>query len=395
MNKKTIQDVDVSGKRVLVRVDLNVPLSEDGKVQDDTRIRAVLPTIKYLIDKKAKVILMSHLGRPKGVEDKYRLGPVAASLSEFLGKKVQKLDETVSDNVESAAGNLVEGDVLLLENVRFNKGEKENDPEFARKLAKLADIYVNDAFGAAHRAHASVVGVAQYLPAVAGLLLAKEVDTLTHLLENPDRPFCAILGGNKVSDKIGVINRFLDIVDCLLTGGGMCFTFLKAKGLNIGRSVCENEELKHAKEMLKKAGANHVRFCLPVDVVVADDLSENASHRVVPVEDIPDGWLGLDIGPKTAEAYRKVLENAKTIFWNGPMGVFEMKPFASGTKMVAESIANSGATTIVGGGDSDAALRKYDLEDKITFISTGGGASLKMLEGAPLPGIEALVDKEM
>ncbi len=395
MKKKTILDLDVTGKRVLVRVDFNVPLSEDGKVQDDTRIRAALPTINYLIDQKAKVILMSHLGRPKGVEEKYRLNPVAESLSDLLGKKIQKVDETVSKNVESAVKELRERDVLLLENVRFNQGEKENDPEFAKKLAKLADIYVDDAFGAAHRPHASVVGVARYLPSVAGLLLVKEVNTLTHLLEDPERPFCAILGGNKVSDKIGVINKFLDIVDYLLAGGGMCFTFLRAKGLSIGKSVFEVEELEHAKEMLKKAEKNDVRFYFPVDVVVADKFSENANHRVVSVEDIPDDWLGLDIGPRTVEQYRKVLDDAQTIFWNGPMGVFEIEPFSYGTRAIAEAIANSEATTIVGGGDSDAALRKYGLEQKVTFISTGGGASLKMLEGVPLHGVEVLMDKEM
>ena len=395
LKKKTVRDIDVSGKRVLVRADFNVPLSEDGVVQDDTRIRAVLPTINYLMDHKAKVILMSHLGRPKGVDERYRLNPVAAALSNFLGKTVRKLDETVSENVEAAVQGLKEGDVLLLENVRFNAGEKENDPQFSQKLAKLADIYVNDAFGAAHRAHSSVVGVTEFLPSVAGLLLAKEVDTLTHLLEDPERPFCAVLGGNKVSDKIGVINKFLDIVDFLLTGGGMCFTFLKAKGLNIGKSVCEDGELEHAKEMLEKAEKNSVTLCLPIDLVVADRFAEDANHKVVSAEDIPAGWLGLDIGPKTIETYRKFLGNAKTIFWNGPLGVFEMKPFSEGTKSIAEIVASSDGTTIVGGGDSDAALRRFDLEDKVTFISTGGGASLKMLEGVPLPGVEALMDKEV
>jgi len=395
LNKKTVRDVNIAGKRVLVRADFNVPLSEDGEVEDDARIKAVLPTINYLLDNNAKVILMSHLGRPKGVDDKYRLDPVAGVLSGFLGKQIKKVDETVSENVEKTVAGLSEGDVLLLENVRFNKGEKENDPEFAKKLAKLADVYVDDAFGASHRPHASVVGVAQYLPAVAGLLLEKEVDNLTHLLENPDKPFCAVLGGNKVSDKIGVINKFLDIVDCLLTGGGMCFTFLKAKGFNIGKSVCEEEELEHAKEMLDKAEKNGVNFYLPVDVVVADEFSSTANHKVVTVENIPEGWLGLDIGPRTIEQYRNVLQEAQTIFWNGPMGVFEMKPYSEGTRIVAETIANSHGTTIVGGGDSDAALKKFGLEDKITFISTGGGASLKMLEGVPLHGVEVLMDKEM
>ncbi len=394
MEKKTIRDIDVSGKRVLVRVDLNVPLSETGEVQDDTRIRAVLPTINYLISRSAKVILVSHLGRPKGVDEKLRLDPVAQSLSGLLGKEVHKVDQTVSEDIERLAESLDAGDVILLENVRFNQGEKKNDPEFAKKLAQLADVYVNDAFGTAHRAHASVVGVAQYLPAVAGLLLAKEVDALTHLLEDPERPFCAVLGGNKVSDKIGVINRFLDIVDCLLTGGGMCFTFLKAKGLKIGKSVCETEEIDHAREMLAKAEENGVELYLPVDVVVADEFSQQANHKTVAVEDIPEGWLGLDIGPRTVEMYKKALGRARTIFWNGPMGVFEMKPFSYGTEEIAKTIANSSADTIVGGGDSDAALRLYDLEDKISYISTGGGASLKMLEGVPLHGVEALMNKE-
>ena len=394
MRKKTVGDIDVTGKRVLVRVDLNVPLGEDGTVQDDTRINAVLPTINYLIEHNARVILASHLGRPKGVDEHLRLDPVSKVLSKLLGKEVKKVDKTISNEVEAAAANLKPGDVLLLENLRFNEGEKKNDPEFAKKLAALADVYVNDAFGAAHRAHASVVGVANYLPAVAGLLLAKEVNTLTHLLEAPERPFCAVLGGNKVSDKIGVINKFLDIVDYLLTGGGMCFTFLKAKGLNIGKSVCETEELEHAREMLAKAEKNGVKLYLPVDVIVAEEFSASAAHKAVDVEDIPDDWQGLDIGPKTIQKYKEALNDAKTIFWNGPLGVFEMKPFSSGTEEIARAVADAGATTIVGGGDSDAALRKYDLEDKIDFISTGGGASLKMLEGVPLHGVEALLSKE-
>ncbi len=394
LRKMTVKDIDVAGKRVLVRVDLNVPLSTDGRVEDDTRIRAALPTVNYLVDRGARVILASHLGRPKGIDERLRLNPVRDILSKLLGRLVQKVDKTISDEVKEAVSNLQPGDVLLLENLRFNEGEKQNDPEFAKKLAELADVYVDDAFGAAHRPHASVVGVTRYLPAVAGLLLAKEVNTLTYLLEEPDRPFCAVLGGNKVSDKIGVINRFLDIVDCLLIGGGMCFTFLKAKGLNIGDSVCETEALDHAREMLAKGEKNKVKFYLPVDVVVARDISETADHKTVSAETIPDGWKGLDIGPKTVQMYKEALSDAHTIFWNGPLGVFEIEPFSLGTEEIAKAIANSSATTIVGGGDSDAALRKYDLEDKIDFISTGGGASLKMLEGVPLHGVQALMSKE-
>ncbi len=392
--KKTIEDIELSGKRVLVRVDFNVPLS-DGNVADDTRIRAVLPTLDYLIDHHARVILMSHLGRPNGkVEEKMRLTPVAEALSQILGKQVYKVDETVSNRVKETVNKLGEGEVLLLENVRFNPGEKANDPAFAQELASLADIFINDAFGAAHRAHASTVGVTKYLPAVGGFLLEKEVRNLTSILENPKRPFVAILGGNKISDKIKVINKFLEVVNGLLTGGGMCFTFLKAKGLNIGSSVYEEEELDHAMEMLKKAESENVPLYLPLDVVVADRFAEDAKHQVVSVEQIPNSWLGLDIGPNTIERYSQVISEARTIFWNGPMGVFEMEPFATGTRKIAEAVAiNEEATSIIGGGDTDAALRKFDLESKISFISTGGGASLKILEGTSLPGVEALMDK--
>ncbi|MEW6189154.1 MAG: phosphoglycerate kinase, partial [Actinomycetota bacterium] len=355
--------------------------------------KAVLPTIQYLLDQGAKVILVSHLGRPKGFDERYRMGPVAESLSRLLAKKVWKVDETVTQKAERAVSELRQGDVLLLENVRFNPEEKQNDPQFARKLARLADVYVNDAFGAVHRAHASVVGVPKYLPAVAGFLLEREVDTLSKLLENPEKPFFVLLGGSKVSDKIKVINKFLQIVDGILTGGGMCFTFLKAKAINIGKSLCEDAELDHAKEILKKARRNGVLFYLPCDVVVADSISEGASYKVVPVEEIPDDWVGVDIGPKTVQIYEDVLKKAKTIFWNGPVGVFEIEPFSSGTRALAEAIAHANATTIVGGGDSDAALRKYGLEDKVSFVSTGGGASLRLLEGTPLPGVEALMNK--
>lgn len=391
--KKTIRDLDVTGKHVLVRVDFNVPIDEKGKVIDDTRIKATLPTIDYLRTHCAKIILVSHLGRPKGVDDKFRLDPVAKRLSELIGVPVKKVDKTVTEEVLAAVNALNEGEILMLENVRFNEGEKTNDPFFAQKLAALADIYVNDAFGASHRAHASTAGVAHYLPAVSGFLLEKEIGTLSRLTEKPKKPFVAILGGNKVSDKIGVIENFLNFVDVILTGGSMCFTFLKAKGLNIGSSILQEKELEHCAKMLKKAEQMKKKLLLPVDVVVADSFSEDANHKVVPVEEIPEGWMGLDIGPKTISLYKEVMEGAKTIFWNGPMGVFEMEPFSTGTKEVAETLANLGATTIVGGGDSDAALRKYSLEDKVTFVSTGGGASLSLLEGTKLPGVEALMDK--
>ncbi len=392
--KKTVLDVDVTGKRVLVRVDFNVPLTKNREVADNTRIKAVLPTIEYLIEKGAKIILISHLGRPKGkMDDAVRLDPVAECLSKLLGKHVQKTDKTVTNEVKAAVGQLEDGDVLLLENVRFNPGEKKNDPEFAQQLALLADVYVNDAFGTAHRSHASTVGVTNYLPAYSGFLLEKEVIELNKLLESPDKPFMAVLGGNKVSDKIGVIDKFLGIVDVILTGGGMCFTFLKAKGINIGGSICQDDELEHSLRMLKNAKEKGVDFLLPVDVVVAEGLSDDTRYKVVSVEDIPKGWMGLDIGPKTIEIYKNKLEGAKTIFWNGPMGVFEMEPFSCGTKTIASVIAESQATSIVGGGDSDAALRKYGFEEKVSFVSTGGGASLKLLEGAPLPGVEALLDR--
>jgi phosphoglycerate kinase len=392
--KKTIEDVDVDGKRVLVRVDFNVPLS-DGQVADDTRIRGVLPTINYLRNHNAKIILMSHLGRPNGeVEEKLRLTPVAGALSQLLGVEVKKVDVTVSSEAKEAVGKLKEGEILLLENLRFNPGEKANDPEFARELAAVGDIYVDDAFGAAHRAHASTVGVTKYLPAVGGFLLEKEVKNLTGLLEEPERPFIAILGGNKVSDKIKVIEKFLEVVDSLLIGGGMSFTFLKAKGLNIGKSVCEDEELDHAVAMLEKAQQRGVPLYLPVDVVIADAISEEANHRIVLVEEMPSDWLGLDIGPETARIYSRAISSAKTIFWNGPLGVFEIDVFAEGTRTIAEAIVdNTEATSIIGGGDTDAAVRKFGLEDKISFVSTGGGASLKILEGTPLPGVEALMDK--
>lgn len=393
--KKTIRDVDVAGKRVLVRVDFNVPLAE-GTVTDDTRIRAALPTIRFLVDHGARVILMSHLGRPKGEPDpKYSLRPVRRVLQRLVGRNVVFIDSTVGPEAEEAVGRMVDGEVLMLENLRFNPGEKTNDPDFAAALARLGDLYVNDAFGAAHRAHASTEGIAHLLPAVAGMLLAREVETLTDMLSDPQRPFVAILGGSKVSDKFGVIDRLLDIVDSLLIGGGMCFTFLVAKGIDVGRSIVEDEWVEPAKKMLAKAADKGVELILPVDFVVSTEMAEDAHTVICGREEIASDQMGLDIGPTTIELYKGTITGARTIFWNGPMGVFEMKPFETGTREVATGVArNNRAISVIGGGDSVAALRKFDLEERVTFVSTGGGASMKLLEGTPLPGVEALQDKE-
>ncbi len=393
-SKKTLRDIDVTGKRVLVRVDYNVPLTEDGEVRDDTRIRASLPTIRYLLEKQAKIILITHLGRPGGkVDPAVRLDPIARALSRLIGREVKKVDVTVGEEAKRAVENLKEGEILLLENVRFNPGEKVNDPEFARELASLADIFVNDAFGTAHRAHASTVGVTKYLPSVAGFLLERELTQLSRLLEDPEKPFYAVLGGNKVSDKIGVIKRFMEIVDALFIGGGMCFTFLKAQGYSIGNSILQEDFLEEARKIIKETEDNGLALYLPKDVVIAREIKEGAEHKVVPVNGIPDGWMGLDIGPQTIKEYKDGLKEARTIFWNGPMGVFEIDAFAAGTRAICEALAESEATTIVGGGDSDAALRKFGLEDKVDFISTGGGACLKFLEGEKLPGVEALQER--
>lgn len=394
VEKISIKEVDVRGKKVLVRVDYNVPI-RNGKVADNTRIVASLPTIQYLLQNNAKIILMTHMGRPKGIEEELRLNPVAEELSKLLNRAIKKVDETVCKQVTAEAQELKPGEILLLENLRFNPGEKANDPGFAQKLAKLADIYVNDAFGTAHRAHASTYGVPQITPvSVAGFLLEKELKTLNYLLTNPKRPFYAVLGGSKVSDKIEVIDKFLDIVDGLFTGGGMIFTFLKAKGLEVGKSLLEEGQINHARLMMEKTDKNNVDFYLPIDVVVARQLEAGSEYKVVPDENIPSEWFGVDIGPDTAKLYAEKLAQAQTIFWNGPMGIFEIAEFSNGTKEVATAIANSGATTIVGGGDSDRALRKFGLEEKISFVSTGGGASLKVLEGSKLPGVEVLQDKE-
>lgn len=389
---KLYTDADVSGKRVLVRVDFNVPL-KDGKVEDDTRIRAALPTIEYLIDHDARVILASHLGRPDGTgyQEEFSLVPVAAYLQDLIGKPVAFATDTIGDSAKETVAALEDGDVALLENLRFDKREKKNDPEFARELASLADLYINDAFGAAHRAHASTAGVAQFLPAYAGALMAKEVNTLTSMLDDPKRPFVAILGGSKVSDKVKVIDALIDKCDKLIIGGGMCFTFLKAQGFSTGTSLMEEEWVERAGKMLEKAKEKGVEMLLPVDVVCADEFANDAHKEVCTVVEMPDNMMGLDIGPATAIVYSEAIEDAKTVFWNGPMGVFEMPSFEGGTRAVAEAVANNkAADTIIGGGDSVAAVNKFGLADQMTFISTGGGASMELVQGELLPGVEAL-----
>ncbi len=391
-NKKSIEDIDVSGKKVLVRCDFNVPLKE-GVITSDKRIVAALPTIQYLLDQGAAVILCSHLGRPKGeVMPEYSLAPVAARLSELLGRPVQMAKDVVGPDAQAKAAALQPGQLLMLENVRFEKGETKNDPALAKQFASLAEIYVNDAFGSAHRAHASTAGVADYLPAVCGYLIQKEITIMGKALADPKRPFVAILGGAKVSDKIGVIENLLDKVDTLIVGGGMSYTFLKAQGHAIGASLCEEDKLDLAREMLQKAEKLGVRLLLPVDTLAGDKFDANCNCQVVESE-IPDGWMGMDIGPKTVELYCAAIKGAGTVVWNGPMGVFEFDQFAKGTLAVASAVADSGAVSIIGGGDSAAAVTKLGFADKMTHISTGGGASLEFLEGKELPGIAALNDK--
>ncbi|MDR3574076.1 MAG: phosphoglycerate kinase [Anaerolineaceae bacterium] len=389
-NKKTIEDIDVKGKKVLVRVDYNVPI-KDGKVGDDTRIRAAQPTIDHLLQHGAAVILCSHLGRPKGGPDpKYSLKPVAEYLSKQMGKPVAFADDCVGPTAEAAAKALKPGEVLLLENTRFHPEEEKNDMELARKMASLADVYVNDAFGSAHRAHSSTEGVAHFLPAVAGYLMEKEIRYLGQAIADPKRPFVAILGGAKVSDKIGVIRNLLSKADTILIGGGMANTFFKAQGLDVADSLAEDEVLDTAKELLKIGGG---KLRLPVDMVLGDKFDAEAEMKVMPVGSVPAGWRILDIGPETVAAYAKVIKAAGTVVWNGPMGVFEFPKFAKGTFDIAKAVADSGAVSIVGGGDSVAAIQESGLADKITHISTGGGASLEMLEGLVLPGLAALQDK--
>jgi 3-phosphoglycerate kinase len=402
MNKKTVEDIDVSGKRVLVRVDFNVPQDESGNITDDRRIKAALPTIRYLIEHDAKVILVSHLGRPKGFTDKYRMDPVAARLAELLGQPVKKLNDVIGPEVEQAVNSMKPGDVVLLENVRFYPEEEANDPEFAKKLASLADVYVNDAFGTAHRAHASTEGVAHYLPAVAGFLMKKEIEYLGKVLTNPERPFVAIIGGVKVSDKITVIENLLEKVDSLLIGGAMTYTFLVAKGYDVGNSMVDEPGIELAKRAMDKAAARGVDLELPVDTVEAElpkdydikkGIPQDVNIVVRPTNAMLPGYRGLDIGPETREIYAKKIKAAKTVVWNGPMGVFEDPRFADGTYAIAKAMAESEAVTVVGGGDSAAAVEQMGLADKMSHVSTGGGASLEFLEGKELPGVTALMDK--
>ncbi len=386
--------MDVKGKRVFCRVDFNVPM-QDGQVTDETRIRAALPTIEYLRKEGAKVILASHLGRPKGkAVDELRLDPVAKRLGEHLGIEVRKTNEAYGPEVEQTISEMNEGDVLLLENVRFYPGEEKNDPELAKQFASLADVYVNDAFGAAHRAHASTAGIAEHIPAVAGFLMEKEIEVLGKALSNPERPFTAIIGGAKVKDKIGVIENLLEKVDNLIIGGGLAYTFVKAQGHEIGKSLLEEDKIDLATQFMNKAKEKGVNFYMPVDVKVADDFSNDANTKIVSIEEIPSDWEALDIGPKTAELYRDVILNSKLVIWNGPMGVFELDAFANGTKAVGQALADATDTySIIGGGDSAAAVEKFGLADKMSHISTGGGASLEFMEGKELPGVVLLNDK--
>ncbi|XP_042490574.1 phosphoglycerate kinase, cytosolic-like [Macadamia integrifolia] len=392
----SLKEEDLKGKRVFVRVDLNVPLDENLNITDDTRVRATVPTIKYLMGHGAKVILASHLGRPKGVTPKYSLKPLVPRLSELLGVKVEMVNDCIGEEVQKMVAAFPDGGVLLLENVRFYKEEEKNDPEFAKKLAALADLYVNDAFGTAHRAHASTEGVAKYLkPAVAGFLMQKELDYLVGAVSNPKRPFAAIVGGAKVSTKIGVIESLFEKVNILVLGGGMIFTFYKAQGYSVGSSLVEEDKLDLATSLLEKAKSKGVSVLLPTDVVVANKFAADADSKVVPASTIPDGWMGLDIGPDSIKSFCEVLDTTQTVIWNGPMGVFEFEKFAAGTEATAKKLAEltgKGVTTIIGGGDSVAAVEKAGLTDKMSHISTGGGASLELLEGKPLPGVLALDD---
>jgi len=393
-NKKTVEDVDVKGKRVLVRVDFNVPLDDNRNITDDTRIVGALPTIKYLVSHGAKVILVSHLGRPKGVvNEKYSMKPAVRRLSELLGKPVELSNDVIGKDSKSKVSSLKEGDVLMLENVRFHKEEEANDPAFAKELASMADIFVNDAFGTAHRAHASTVGVADYLPAVCGFLIKKEIEFMGNALADPERPFVAILGGAKVSDKIKVIENLLGRCDSIIIGGGMAYTFLKAKGYRIGKSLCEEDKVELAGELIKRAEDKGVELLLPIGSIVAKEFRNDAESKYVPSDAMPDEWMGVDIGPVTVEQFSKVIRKAKTIVWNGPMGVFEFPNFAIGTRDIAKAVCESGAVSIIGGGDSAAAVEQLGFGNRIDHISTGGGASLEFLEGKILPGIACLLEK--
>lgn len=394
-NKKTIEDIDVKNKKVLVRVDYNVPLDSELNVTDDTRIRLSLPTINYLIKNNSKVILMSHLGRPKGeAEDKFRLDPAAKRLEQLTGKKVKKFDQIYSLEIKEYVDTEMDyGEIVMLENLRFDPGEKANSNEFSKSLASLADIYVDDAFGAAHRIHASVTGVTKYLPSVAGFLMKKEIEVLTSLLESPERPFLTILGGSKVSDKIKVIKNLLGKVDSLILGGGMTYTFLKAQGYEVGKSICEDDQTDFAKEMLALAKKNNVNLVLPIDIVVAKEFDGDAEKKLVSVQSMPVDWMGMDIGDKSVELFKKEILGARTIFWNGPVGVFEWDSFSNGTRSIAYAIAASTAVTVAGGGDTLAALKKYNLSSKFSHVSSGGGAAIELLEGKELPGVISLLDK--
>ncbi len=394
MNKKTVRDIDVNGKKVLVRCDFNVPLDENKNIRDNRRIVGALPTIKYLLENGAAVILCSHLGRPKGeVNPEYSLSPVKDELSKLLGMDVKMAYDTIGTSAKTLAESIMPGEVILLENLRFDKREEANDEEFSKELASMAEIYVNDAFGTAHRAHASTEGVSHYLPAVSGFLMEKELEFLGNAVENPVRPFAAILGGAKVSDKIGVISNLLEKVDTLLIGGGMAYTFLRAQGHNVGKSLCEEDKLDLARELMAKAEEKNVKFMLPVDNIAGTEIAENAEAVVIDGNDIPEDLMALDIGPKTLDAYKDALKDAKTVVWNGPVGYSELEQFSNGTKGLAAMLADLDATTIVGGGDSAAAIEHLGLAEKFTHISTGGGASLEFLEGKKLPGVECLQDK--
>ena len=394
MSKKTIRDIDLSGKRVFVRCDFNVPMDENQNITDNRRIVAAIPTIKYLIEQGCKIVLSSHLGRPKGeFKKEFSLAPVAVELSKQLGQEVLMAKDVIGEDAKRLAENLQPGQVMLLENVRFHKEETDNDPEFAKQLANFGEVFVNDAFGTAHRAHASTEGVAHYLPAVSGFLLEKELKFLGETLENPERPFVSILGGSKVSDKIAVIDSLLEKVDVLLIGGGMAYTFFKALGYSVGNSICEDDKIDLAKELMEKAKAKNVKMLLPIDNKLGKEFSANTETMVVDRDSIPEGWEGLDIGPKTIELYTEELKKAKTVIWNGTVGVAEFDLFATGTNSLAKVLSELDATTIIGGGDTAAAVQKAGLADKMTHVSTGGGASLEFLEGKKLPGIECLMDK--
>ena len=395
MNKKTIKDIDLKGKKVFVRCDFNVPLDEQGNITDNRRIVGALPTIKYLLEQNCKIILCSHLGRPKGeVKKEFSLLPVQKELSKLLGKEVKLAEDVVGESAKALTSNMQEGEIVLLENVRFDAREEKNDESLSKELASMAEIFVNDAFGTAHRAHSSTAGIAEYLPAVSGFLIEKELNFLGNTLENPKRPFVAILGGAKVSDKIGVIESLLEKVDTLMIGGGMAYTFFKSLGYTVGKSICEEDKLDLAQDLMKKAKEKNVKLVLPVDNVIAKEIAPDAENKIIDSDNIPDEWEGLDIGPKTIELFKEELKNAKTVIWNGPVGFSEYEIFANGTRQIAKALAElEDAITIIGGGDSAAAVEKLGYADKITHISTGGGASLEFLEGKKLPGIECLLNK--